>query len=209
MGLFEQFPYTNFHELNLDWVLTTVKSLSEKLDNIQETILAMANAYTDQQVAEVRSDFAQLEADFAAFELDIQKQFSAYTTSQNKAFTDYQNLVNAQVTLMRGEIASAKAEFNTFLAQANEYTDVQIAVAETKFEPIVNKAIPSATVYNILTASYMTIQTMFDYLCSLHNPNAITCGEVFKRNNTCAQISAYAQTCREFLTNGANIIIQA
>lgn len=30
MGLFEQFPYTNFHELNLDWLLRIVKRL-EKL----------------------------------------------------------------------------------------------------------------------------------------------------------------------------------
>lgn len=27
MGIFEQFPYTNFHNLNLDWILKTVKDL--------------------------------------------------------------------------------------------------------------------------------------------------------------------------------------
>lgn len=31
MGLFDQFPYTNFHELNLDWIL-------KALDNIQKTM---------------------------------------------------------------------------------------------------------------------------------------------------------------------------
>ena len=30
MGLFEQFPYTNFHELNLDWIVSIVKDLSAK-----------------------------------------------------------------------------------------------------------------------------------------------------------------------------------
>ena len=25
MGLFDQFPYTNFHELNLDWILKALK----------------------------------------------------------------------------------------------------------------------------------------------------------------------------------------
>ena len=43
MGLFEHFPYTNFHELNLDWLLKTVKSTREDVDkllgeNIQEAI---------------------------------------------------------------------------------------------------------------------------------------------------------------------------
>ena len=29
MGLFEQFPYTNFHELNLDWLIDQLKKLSD------------------------------------------------------------------------------------------------------------------------------------------------------------------------------------
>lgn len=32
MGLFENFPYTNFHELNLDWLLEIVKKLDSKFD---------------------------------------------------------------------------------------------------------------------------------------------------------------------------------
>ena len=31
MGLFEQFPFTNFHQLNLDWVIKEVKKLGENL----------------------------------------------------------------------------------------------------------------------------------------------------------------------------------
>lgn len=45
MGVFEQFPYTNFHELNLDWVLRKVKEAYElsiinkdQLDKINEII---------------------------------------------------------------------------------------------------------------------------------------------------------------------------
>ena len=34
MALFEQFPYTNFHEMNMDWLLRAVKSLSKEVDNI-------------------------------------------------------------------------------------------------------------------------------------------------------------------------------
>lgn len=34
-GLFENFPYTNFHELNLDWLLKTMKALDAKMDNFE------------------------------------------------------------------------------------------------------------------------------------------------------------------------------
>jgi len=34
MGLFEHFPYTNFHELNLDWLLRMMKELEARMDKI-------------------------------------------------------------------------------------------------------------------------------------------------------------------------------
>lgn len=37
MGLFEHFPYTNLHELNLDWILLKVKKNTEDTADAQET----------------------------------------------------------------------------------------------------------------------------------------------------------------------------
>lgn len=34
MGLFEHFPFTNFHELNLDWILAKVKKADARMDDI-------------------------------------------------------------------------------------------------------------------------------------------------------------------------------
>ena len=33
MGLFDQFPYTNFHELNLDWLIRLIKELENTVNN--------------------------------------------------------------------------------------------------------------------------------------------------------------------------------
>ena len=38
MALFENFPYVNFHELNLDWIMKTVKDFQENYTTIDETI---------------------------------------------------------------------------------------------------------------------------------------------------------------------------
>lgn len=34
MGIFQQFPYTNFHDLNLDWFLTAFKNLKSDVENM-------------------------------------------------------------------------------------------------------------------------------------------------------------------------------
>lgn len=38
MGIFQQFPYTNFHELNLDWVLNKIKELWQGVEDIDEKV---------------------------------------------------------------------------------------------------------------------------------------------------------------------------
>lgn len=38
MGLYDQFPYTNFHELNVDWLLKQMKEAKAKVDDIQAAI---------------------------------------------------------------------------------------------------------------------------------------------------------------------------
>lgn len=39
MGMFEHFPYTNFHDLNLDWLLKTMKSIKDSLDDLWKQFL--------------------------------------------------------------------------------------------------------------------------------------------------------------------------
>ena len=208
MGLFEQFPYTNFHDLNLDWIIAKIKELDEKVDNIEDRILKEANAYTDQQIAGLRREFAELEADFAAFKSNINAQFAAYTAKQDKAFADYQKLVNAQIALLEQEIRDARAELRTMLRQANAYTDASIAMLLLQLPDIITKNIKNAKVYNLLTGKYVTIQAMFDFLCMFHAPDALTCGEMRDRNNTCTQIVTYNKTCQEFITDAKNFVVQ-
>lgn len=39
MGLFDQFPYTNFHELNLDWIIDEMKKLREDFNSLPVSII--------------------------------------------------------------------------------------------------------------------------------------------------------------------------
>ena len=52
MGFFNNFPYTNFHELNTDWILQAVKELLEKYP---EDFAAIT-----QKIAELSEDVSKL-----------------------------------------------------------------------------------------------------------------------------------------------------
>lgn len=47
MNLFEQFPYTNFHNLNLDWILDLMKKWSGRIDGLAEEIEKAVNSALD------------------------------------------------------------------------------------------------------------------------------------------------------------------
>ena len=38
LGFLHKFPYSNFHEINLDWIISTVKSFSGTLEEMQKEI---------------------------------------------------------------------------------------------------------------------------------------------------------------------------
>ena len=48
MGVFEQFPYSNYHDLNLDWILTEIKRLSETVATYDDHL-----AHLDSEIVRV------------------------------------------------------------------------------------------------------------------------------------------------------------
>lgn len=193
---FNMFPYSNMHELNLDWILTELKDFSgqldefrTRLDTIRDGILADCKTYTDAAIAEKYGEFQQqynqLVIDFGNFQKSInntiatfQKQFDAYTEKTT------------------AEVLSAKA-----------YTDVAIELNnETILEEISKQAI-SVRVLNPFTGERVAIQDMIDYLSNFHLTEAIKISELVARNNTVAQMISYNATCADLVKNGANIIV--
>ena len=62
MAIFDNFPYTNIHDLNTDWLVKTVKKVYDKTELIDRAVLD-AKTYADN--AQASADDAQLSADDA------------------------------------------------------------------------------------------------------------------------------------------------
>lgn len=216
MGLFEQFPYTNFHDLNLDWIIKALKDLDKKVDTIEERITEAAKVYVDARIKEfvdgpmqdMQNQINALDTEMDTFQASINKQFANYTAATDKKLADFQTLVNAQIVLLRNDLANAKAEFQTLIDGANNYTDQQIAVAMGKIPKLVEKYILEVHVWNMLTGEYVPIQDMFNYLCTLHVDNGLTNDEVTAKNNTFTQMAEYNATFHQMTVNSKLLIQQ-
>jgi hypothetical protein len=216
MGLFEHFPYTNFHDLNLDWIIQALKDLDIKVDTIESRVTDAAKDYVDERIADfvsgpmqdMQNQIDNLETDISEFETQVQNQFAEYTNITDIKIQEFENLVNSQIVLLRAEIAQAKSQFQTMIDGANSYTDQQIALQMSKIPDLVQARILEVHVWNLLTGEYVDIQNMFDYLCTLHVDNGSTNDEIAAKNNTFADMSGYNATFHQMLINSKLLVKQ-
>ena len=120
MGLFENFPYTNFHNLNLDWIIKVLKNAVAELEEIQtnwESVRDTANtAKTTADAAAVKAENARTTANGAMTKAD-----SAKTQSENAELTANAARVtaeDAQATSRESDEKAARAEIVAGAAQS-------------------------------------------------------------------------------------------
>lgn len=46
MRFFDDFPYTNLNEVNLDWIVETMKEMQAEIENLQARVTALEEAET-------------------------------------------------------------------------------------------------------------------------------------------------------------------
>ncbi len=188
---FEQFPYTNFHDLNLDWVLKEVKRVSEAVDKWSTEVLDAAKAYTDEKVA------AEAErANQANLEL---KQ------TVETAIRDFQNVVNGALSGFQEQLTQQDAEIEANLVAARGYTNAQIAQNNEFLMEEISKGLIDLKVLNLFTGKYVTVQEMFDYLSAFHLTGAISVAQIGNAQRTVNTVVGYNATCTDIVINGYHV----
>lgn len=188
---FEQFPYTNLHDLNLDWVLNEVKRVSEAVDKWSTEVLDAAKVYTDEKIAAEAERFNQ-----ANLEL---KQ------SVETAIRDFQNVVNGTLSGFQEQLRQQDMEIDATLVAARGYTNAQIAQNNEFIMEEISKGLIDLKVLNLFTGTYVTVQEMFDYLAAFHLTGAISVAQIGNAQRTVTTVVGYNATCTNIVINGYHI----
>lgn len=188
---FEQFPYTNLHDLNLDWILKEVDRVRTAVDTWSTEVLDAAKKYTDENVA------AEAErANQAILEL---KQ------STETAIRDFQNVVNGTLENFQQQLTQFDGELDSNLAAARGYTNAQIAQNNEFLMEEISKGLIDLKVLNLFTGTYVTVQEMFDYLSSFHLTGAISIAQVANAQRTVTTVVGYNASCTDIVKDGYKI----
>ena len=191
MGFFDKYPYTDFHELNLDWLIAEMKALETKLDNaiadITAAVIADVKDYVDEQLADLETEFAQIKIDFANVQRNVD--------TLNDAFADFTTYVNGQIAFIKNYI---DAQVNA----VNDRTDALIASNNQLLLQEMRTYLNQIQVVNYFTGELVTIQDMFNYLAMLHLQQAIDYDTMASRAKTYTWLAAQNKTYTDLAMNG-------
>ena len=128
--MFEGFPYTNFHELNLDWMIKVVKDFLDQYTHIQELIaqgLEDIGETTEESLASLDAKKTELEGLlddwYNTHSHDIANQLATATADLALEINRQINYINSQIDAKAAQtIESIPADYSTLASEVAAVT---------------------------------------------------------------------------------------
>ena len=186
-----QFPYSDFHELNLDWLINKTKELEatsaylvEEFSKIEvlteDYIQTMIDRAIETNNLEIARQLIELKA-------EITTEYRGYVTAQINTLTTY--IDNQDVHY--DQLAQGYA--NTALADAKDYVDSEVLDYTMMINPI--------------TGVYEDVRNVVNDIVSyFHTNDALTAGEYDALDLTASAYDAYDITAYDYDFSGKTIL---
>ena len=179
MPLFNNFPYTNFHEMNLDFILNKVKEIDAIKAQVSELLGKYNDMYNrvndlsslyDNFAADIQADLQQWEQDAAAFIVGTMEQMNREIAAE---FANQWSAIDQIMTRM-------------------DHLETTVAAAYYIDSPFTGERVP--------------MQEVIYQLASLHTTDALTAAEYDAADLTAAAYDALDLTAYAYDWNGATYI---
>lgn len=186
-----QFPYTDFHELNLDWLIKETKELRSVTEYLTEEfskISILTESYIQAMIDNaIANNNIELYNSMVSLKAEITNEYKSYVTSQINTLTIY--IDNQDIYYDN----KAQNYASTALADAKAYTDASVLDYTMMVNPI--------------TGEYEDVRNVVDDVVSFfHTGNSLTAGEYDGLELTAADYDAYNISAYDYDFNGKTIL---
>lgn len=191
-----RYPYTDFHELNLDWVISELKRIEESLVGMKEEIeadtIAAAEAYVDDKLSGFLAEFNELKREFRLLQDNFDSLDSDFVTLSNRVeslFTQLDNKIDASVVAV------------------NQRTDLRLQDMYNQIFEDLTTSLAQIKVINYFTGKLVSVQDMFNYLAGLHLNDSIDYDTMALRAKTYTQFANMNMTFENLVAHGNTLYI--
>lgn len=184
---YSRVPYTNFHELNLDWMLQEMTGIRKDIDLLNEwkATRDIRDAEIDAKLEDFEIRFDRLERLYDDFVTEVNLKFKELSDEITEQVDDLERRITRQVddleaevyrqlnilkTDIENEIATFKADVNAVLAQYN----VRIINVENGLERIIDDLPSMFSIIDPYTGQENTIVNVIYEIVNATKVNALT-----------------------------------
>ena len=194
--IFNSYPYLDFHELNLDYVLRKLKEMNAQIDELHDQILAEAIAatkeYVDTELSGFLAEFANLKSDF----ITLTNNFN----SLNAEFIQLKNDTNAKLNQLEQDIINA-------VIGINQRTDLLLQDMYNRIFSDLSTQLSQIKVINYFTGEQVSVQDMFNYLAMFHLNDSIDYDTMAYRAKTYTQLAALNINFENLVAHGNTLYV--
>lgn len=192
---YNEYPYTDFHELNADFLLQRVKAIEEQIAGIKEEIEGEIFDWVQEQLAPYQEQLNQLIEEVEQLQEETEETLAAY----DARITAFVNEVN-------GKIAEIRQELIDSINAVNALTDTKIEQNNTWLLNQISENVGTLfQVLNPFTGTMVSIQEMVDYLSAFHIVDGIDYDTMNTRALTYNVWNGLAMTYTDLTLHGNTI----
>lgn len=192
MAFWNKYPYTDFHELNADFLLQRLKEIEEYIQGIEDSLKAELSAWLKEQLAPYEETLNELINEVEGLKTETEETLAAYDTR----ITNFETQVNNQIAQIRLDLINSIDAMNSLM-------DLKIETNNLWLMNEITENVGSLfLVLNPFTGEEVTIQQMVDYLAAFHITDAIDYDTMASRALTYNQFNALNITYTDLALNG-------
>lgn len=194
-GFINKYPYTDFHELNADYLLLRLKNIETQLTSLEETIKGEVIEWVTEQLEPYERELQTLISQVEHLQQETEETLRAY----DQRITNFQNSVNGQLAQIRSDLIDS-------INAVNALTDLKIEQNNIYLLNEITENVGDLfVVLNPFTGETVTIQEMVDYLSAFHITDAIDYDTMNSRALTYTQFNALNITYTDLTLHGDSL----
>ena len=191
MGFFNKYPYTDFHELNADWLIKEMQDLDKRLD---EALQTLSTQIYNQVMTDIEPQLNSLRSEMTLIENSFFSLFGEFA-ALDQEFDDFKIYVD-------GKLLDIQHYVDNSVANAYEYTNNQIEENNVYLLDQMQTYLSQIKVINFFTGEMISIQDMFDYLASLHTTDSLDYDTMALRAKTYTELAGFNKTYTDLVMTG-------